>query len=345
MSLRDVNIMHKWINSLFGISQQKSGLPAADSALPVADLHPACAAPAQPAHAHIDIDAVFYRWLIGSNCAPSKGAEVLEKTILEALSALSKSKLAGANLVPRVPAIIPQLLKSLRDERISASDLAHQIAHDVVLIAEVIREANSPYYHPAKPITNLENAVLVLGQNGLRLLIARAAFRPVINLRSGRFTNLAAPHIWAQSEMCADACSGLAAAMKVEPFEAFLAGLIQNVGLIVAFRLIDRLYDGHALPGSDPFCRALSAHARTLSALIGQQWDFPDAVVMAIEDLSWGLPAADRAPLHRILSISDRVSKIRMLVDNNLLGQEQEPVLSALSDTALQCFNQLKAAA
>lgn len=334
--------MHKWINRLLGIPQRKSGLPPANSALAVADLDPACAAPVQLAHANMDIDAIFYRWLIGSHSSPSKGAGALEKTILDALDALSKSKLAGANLVPRVPAIIPQLLKSLRDENISASDLSHQIAHDVVLIAEVIREANSPYYHPAKPITNLENAVMVLGQNGLRLLIARAAFRPIINLQSGRFTSLAAPHIWAQSEKCADACSRLAVEMQVEPFEAFLAGLIQNVGLIVAFRLIDRLYDGHALPGSDAFCRALSAHARMLSALIGQQWDFPEDVVVAIEDMSWGLPAADKAPLHQVLSTSDRVSKLRMLVDNNLLGQEQEVVLSGLSDTDLRCFNQLK---
>lgn len=344
--MREASTMHKWIKRLFGMPEPASGLPPVPvaGALSAADLHPACAATAQLAHARIDIDAIYYRWLIGANSSPAKGAGVLEKTILEALEALSKSKLAGANLVPRVPAILPQLLKSLRDENISAAGLSHQIAHDVVLIADVIREANSSYYRPARPITNLESAVLVLGQNGLRLLIAKAAFRPVINLQSGRFTKLAAPHIWAQSEMCADACSRLAIAIKIEPFEAFLAGLIQNVGLIVAFRLIDRLYDGNALPGSDAFCRTLSAHARTLSALIGQQWDFPEDVIIAIEDMSWGLPAADKMPLHRILSISDRVSKIRLLVDHQLLGQDGESVLSGLSDTALQCFNQLKPA-
>ncbi len=342
--MREATTMHKWINRLLGIPQAQPGLPSvpASSALPVGNLHPVCAAPGALPHANIDIDAIFYRWLIGSSGTPSKGAGAQEQTILQALDTLSKSKLAGANLVPRVPAIIPQLLKSLRDENVSAADLSRQIAHDVVLIAEVIREANSPYYHPAKPIANLENAVMVLGQNGLRLLIARAAFRPIINLQSGRFTSRAAPHIWAQSEKCADTCSRLAVAMKVEPFEAFLAGLIQNVGLIVAFRLIDRLCDGHALPGSELFCRSLSAHARMLSALIGQQWDFPHDVVIAIEDMSWGLPAVDKAPLHQVLSSSDRVSKIRMLVDNKLLGQDEESVLNGLSAAALQCFNQLK---
>jgi HD-like signal output (HDOD) protein len=336
--------MNKWINRLFGILDEKPELPSVpvNSALPVADLPAVCAPPAELQHAHIDIDAIFCRWLIGCNSSSTTGPGILEKTILDALDALSKSKLAGANLVPRVPAIIPQLLKSLRDEHISAGELSHQIAHDVILIAEVIREANSPYYHPAKPITNLENAVLILGQNGLRLLIARVAFRPIINMQSGHFTNLAAPHIWTQSEKCADTCSRLATEMKADPFVAFLAGLVQNVGMIVAFRLIDRLYDGNALPGSDEFCRALTVHARVLSALIGRQWDFPEEVVNAIENMSKGLSDSDKAPLHEILSISDRVSKIRLLVDNNLLGQDQEPVLNGLSDTALRCFSQLK---
>ena len=334
--------MHKWISRLFGKTQEQPGLPPAlvkNTAFAV-ELETMCVPPAEPQHA--DIDAMFYRWLIGGNCLPASGSGSLEKIILDALDALSRSELAGANLVPRVPAIIPQLLKSLRNDHVSASELSQQIAHDVVLIAEVIREANSPYYHPVKPIHHLENAVMVLGQNGLRLLIARVAFRPIINQQSGRFTNLAAPHIWAQSEMCADTCSRLAVRMKLEPFEAFLAGLIQNVGLIVAFRLIDRLYDGHALPESDAFWRALSAHARTLSALIGRQWDFPESVVIAIEDMSWGLPAIDKAPLHRILAISDRVSKLRLLVDNQLLDENDEFVLNELSGIALQCFKQLE---
>ena len=337
-------MMNKWINRLFGIAEKPSGLPAApvDAAAAVADM-PAAGAPAAALLSCApDLDAIFYRWLIGGNAAPAAEASIPEQAILDALDALSRSELAGANLVPRVPAILPQLLKSLRDEHISASDLSQQIAHDVVLVAEVIREANSPYYHPAKPIASLENAVMVLGQNGLRLLMARVAFRPVINLQSGHFTQLAAPHIWAQSEMCADTCCRLAAEMQVDPFEAFLAGLIQNVGLIVAFRLIDRLYDGNALPGSDAFCRALGVHARVLSALIGQQWGFPQEVVIAIEDMSWGLPDAGEDPLHKILATSDRVSKIRLLVDHQLLGEDEEAVLGGLSASAQHCFTRLE---
>ena len=109
----------------------------------------------------------------------------------------------AADLVPRVPAVIPQLLRSLRDDSMSGADLSRQLAQDVVLVAEVIREANSPYYRPAAPIKTIEGAVMLLGQNGMRMLLARVAFRPIISSQSGPFALQAAPLVWRQSEACA----------------------------------------------------------------------------------------------------------------------------------------------
>jgi hypothetical protein len=55
---------------------------------------------------------------------------------------------AGAALVPRVPEIIPQLMRTLRDESMNASGLSRQLAQDLVLVAEVYRESNRPCYRP-----------------------------------------------------------------------------------------------------------------------------------------------------------------------------------------------------
>lgn len=312
--------MANWLTRLFETEDKPSEtLPvAAEGVGLIQNIDQATVKAPGSANVNIDIDVIFYRWLIGGQASAAAESSILEKIILDALEELGANS-AGAKLVPRVPAIIPQLLKSLRDEQVSATALAHQIEHDVVLIAEVIREANSPYYHPARPVTNVENAVLLMGQNGLRLLIARVAFRPVINMQSGRFTNLAAPYIWEQSEKCADTCIRLAGEMKADPFEAFLAGLIQNVGLIVAFRLIDQLYDGKALPGSDNFLHALAAHARSLSATIGKQWNFPVSVIQAIEAGNKRFPNPAITPLHEILSTADRISKINLLIEHKLL--------------------------
>ncbi len=212
----------------------------------------------------------------------------------------------------------------------------------MVLVAEVIHEANSPFYRPAKPIHSLENAVLLLGQNGLRLLIARVAFRPIINLQSGRYVKQVAQHVWSQAELCADACSLLGAAYRADPFESFLAGLMQNVGMIVAFRVIDNGYHGQLLPDSDEFCLQFLQAVRTLSARIAQVWEFPPAVVDGIAHLGeMAHPLAGTA-LGKVLYQADQISKIRLLVDHGQLQEDEPFARMGLSQLALDALEKLR---
>jgi HD-like signal output (HDOD) protein len=281
------------------------------------------------------IHTIFYRWLAG---AP--GADVLpatEKLILDEFARLVDAPQSASDLVPRVPAVIPQLLRSLRDDSMSGADLSRQLAQDVVLVAEVIREANGPYYRPSTPVRNIEGAIMLLGQNGMRMLLARVAFRPIISTQSGQFAHQVAPQVWRQSEACALAASLLAPALRVNPFEAYLAGLLNNVGLIVAFRLIDQIYTGDALPQSDQFCDALLANARQLSARIAALWEFPDTVSGAIGRA--GMP--DAAPLAQLLAKADRMAMLRMLVDAGWFAADDPAVLQGLDPTAAAVFEKL----
>ncbi len=289
-----------------------------------------------------DINKQFYRWLIGQQRLTESEPSVLDKKILQALEVVANSETGGANLVPRVPAVIPQLLRSLRDENMSAGELSRQIAHDVVLVAEVIHEANSPFYRPAKPIHSLENAVLLLGQNGLRLLIARVAFRPIINLQAGRYTKRMAPQVWAQAELCADACNLLGHEYQADPFESFLAGLMQNVGMIVAFRIIDRGYTGDHLPDSDAYCVAFTQAVRLLSSRIARAWEFPANVVEVIENMGKSDHPMSHSALGQVLHVSDQVSKIRILVDHGQLEEDEYYARMGLSKNAIRCLAMLK---
>lgn len=295
---------------------------------------------AEPASA-AEIDAVYYRWLAA---ARSKGAsEATEKQILDELTGLSMAPLAGAALVPRLPAIIPQLMRTLLDENMNAAELSRQLAEDVVLVAEVFREANlpcyRPRYHSCEDVDTIEGAVMLLGQNGLRMLLARVALRPIISMQTGRLAARAAPLLWQQSGKCALAASMLAPGMRTNAFEAYLAGLMANVGLVVAFRLIDQVCpEDEALPQSDEFIAALFAQARILSARITELWEFPDAVSGAIEHAG----RAD-APLPAlVLALADRLSKLRMLVDAFKFEPEDPFVVNGLDKAALACFGKLR---
>jgi HD-like signal output (HDOD) protein len=293
----------------------------------------------EPATA-FEIDAAYYRWLAAA--PPPRAAAQLEVRILDELARLAQAPVAGAALVPRVPEIIPQLMRSLQDEDMNAAGLSRQLSQDTMLVAEVYREANRPAYlpryHSGPPINSIQGAIMLLGQNGMRMLLARVAFRPIVSMQSGHVARRTAPLIWRQSEKSALAASLLAPALRANAFDAYLAGLMENVGLVVAFRLVDQLCVDEALPWSDPFIAGLFQHARILSARIAALWEFPDTVATAIEAAG----RQDAPPLAQALALGDRLAKLRMLVDAAEYRPDDPFVVDGLDEAALAVFDKLR---
>jgi len=314
--------MKNWLNRL------KPRPDTADASAPAAP-----ATSADPVGA--DIDAAWYRWLTAS--AATEVPADLEQRILEQVQALARDPAAAAELVPRVPEVVPQLLRSLGDEDASSSELARQVAQDVVLVAEVIREANSAYYRPITPVRNAEAAIMMLGQNGLRMLLARIAFRPIVNMQAHGFAKAAGPRIWDQSVKCALAASLMAPGLTAGVFESYLAGLMQNIGLMVALRLADRTHPG-SVPASTEFGAALLGLGREISAGIAAHWDFPQEVGAAIARA--GEPGD--AVLAQALNQGDRIAKLRMLVDAHAIAEDDALVTGGLTSFQRRCLGKLE---
>ncbi|TQK11237.1 HDOD domain-containing protein [Herbaspirillum sp. SJZ107] len=346
--------MKQWLTRLFGGAATAAPAQTTPShSIPGPAFHPGAApapdaaaagdsAPAFDSAAAPHVDLAFYRWLTD----PVRGdADArAEAGILAELARLARDPAAAGALVPRVPAVVPQLLKSLRDDSVSSGELARQIARDAVLVAEVIREANSPYFRSGRPITTIDGAVMVLGENGLRILLARVAFRPVINMQGGRaadrIVRLVAPRLWLHADACALAASLLAPELGADPFEAYLTGLVLNVGLLVAFRLIEQL--GHpVVPQSDAFCATLLEGARDLSAGIAAHWELPPFAAAAI--VRAGRPASSLTarPLAEALGRADLLAKLRLLLDAGIFGAGDAPLPALLAGPAGRHFERL----
>jgi HD-like signal output (HDOD) protein len=283
-----------------------------------------------------EIDGAYYRWLTAS--AGFNAPAELESAILDQVQALAGRPADAAELVPRVPEVIPKVLRSLRDEDVSASELSRLLAQDTVLAAEVIREANSAYYRPMTTVKTVEAAIMMLGQNGLRMLLARIGFRPVIKMQSDGFSRRVAPQIWGQSEKCALAASLMAPGLSAGVFESYLAGLMQNVGLVVAFRLSDRVCQNGNVPGSSEFGIQLLACSRQLSAAIARHWDFPQDVADAIAQVSGG----GESSIARALGQGDRIAKLRLLLDGCVLSEDDALVSEGLDSFQRRCLGKLR---
>ena len=281
-----------------------------------------------------EVDAAYYRWLTASS--GSNAGDEIEERILAEVRALASDPENASGLVPRVPELVAQLLGALSDENISTAALSAEVGRDLVLVAEVIREANSAYYRPAKPIETLEGAVTMLGLNGLRMLLARIAIRPLVKVKVQGVARQVAPAVWRHSERCAFAASVMAPGLSAGVFESYLAGLMQNVGLQVAFQVADRVCAGK-VPGSGNFGLALFAASRELSAVIARHWDFPAEVVEAIADA--GAPDASHAG--QALAQGDRIAKLRLLLDGGVIEPDDSFVTAGLNGFQRRCLGKL----
>jgi HD-like signal output (HDOD) protein len=319
--------MKKWIDRMLGGDDK-----AARSEAP-----PAAEAQAAPEQLAIEVDAAYYRWLTASS--GYQATPDAEEHILDLVRTLAADPAAAAGLVPRIPELIPQLLRDLADDAVSAGDLARQVERDLVLVAEVIREANSAYYRPLQPVKSLDAALMMIGQNGLRMLLARIAFRPLIQMQEAGFARQAAPAIWNQSEKCALAASLMAPGLGAGVFESYLAGLMPNLGLIVALRLAGRADASGKIPGSSEFGLRLFEVSRQLSATIAGHWEFPQDVVDGIAGVG-----RDAAPvLSKALARGDQIAKLRLLLDAHVLDEDDVLVADGLDNFERRCLGKLGA--
>lgn len=349
--------MFEWLQRMFSrpagaAPPSAAARPQAIPAIPAAPASPGSAAAAPPPNRHPDplrvsfdqkdnVDSNYYGWLFGNLDAYDLDISAQESQVLDTLENLLQARQSNADLVRRLPGLIPQVLQSLRSENFSGAEIARKISSDVVLVAAVIRLANHAIKGSGTTIGSVEHAVIVIGQEGLRQLITAVAFRPIIDLQSGHFTRMLAPRIWDQSERCAQACRLFAQEHGIDPFAAFLAGLVQNVGLIVSLRMMDQAAAERPQLGSIMFCASLLRNARLLSCSISQEWHFPEAVTVAIrEQLSMHKRAA-MSPLGRLLSLSDYLSKICILLEQDRLDEQEAGLFQGLPEQARQYMRQL----
>jgi len=312
-----------------------ASMPGAAASTPLESAHAAW-------HPSLDVDGLYLRWLLGHPDGAPDEPDAAERSWLDAFAARAAAPTAAA-LIPRVPAVVPQLLHTLRDPARPMSVLARQLAQDPVLVAGVLKLARSPFYGLTRPVTSLEQALLVVGQDGLRQMLATLAFKPIVNLQGGHFTGRAAPRVWDQSERCGLACQVLAPAMGASAFEAFLAALLESVGLVVALRLMDQGAPA-SLHVSTNACRALLRHARTLAVTIGRQWSFPHAVMAAIAERDALHRAQGATPLGDLLRVSAEVSTLRVLTDAGVLAAGDARIDLAGHPFVQRCFQMLDAA-
>lgn len=212
--------------------------PAPEAAAPVAEM--------------IDATSPFFLWLLAqpmtaptaATAEVTAGDAALDEQALSVLARLDEviqSDPQRNALLPRAPQVLPQLMRSLRNDQYVSVEVAERIGKDAVLAADVIRAANGSQRGSREPIVELSQAVLSIGADHLRRVIAKSVLRPIFNVRGASLLALAAPQIWINAEFKARLCSALAAAEGLDPLDGYLAGMLHDSGWTALLRALDSL--------------------------------------------------------------------------------------------------------
>ncbi len=232
-------------------------------------------------------------WLLNCASLTETALSEAERDALHALSKILALPTVPDNLLPRAAALIPQLIALVRQTDLPTPAIAERIGKDAGLTAEVLRLASSPYYRAQGDINDLQQAISLIGLQGLQTVIARVLLKPIYQSAPGPLSGRAGARMWEHSEALARHTGILAEQAGLSAFDGYLCGMLHDTGWTVALSVIDRAGITLAIPPSKAFATVLDERVYRLFGLAAQRWNItPGFAAAALDARSNGLATA-----------------------------------------------------
>jgi putative nucleotidyltransferase with HDIG domain len=210
--------------------------------------------------------------------------------------------------LPVFPRAARDVVRQVANPNVGPRELEAVASLDAVLAGRLIQTANSAFYSPQQPIGTIFQAVSFIGIETARRVLLAAALRT-------NFSSPQAHQLWNHSLDVAQIAELVAehAAVDIDPSQAFLAGLIHDVGRL-AFAIMptafqerfQRLTNGGCPPVEVEMCLSGYCHGE-LGAETLAQWNFPQEI---IDGVRWHhRPERSSLPLASLLYLAEFITE------------------------------------
>lgn len=152
-----------------------------------------------------------------------------------------KQKVESIVRLSTIPVSLRKILEIIEDEYASHRDLVKAIEHDQALASRIVSMANTAFYGYARKVKDIQTAVTILGFNMVRnLAISTSLFK--LNGNHGATADKLRK-LWRHSYEVAVASAIIAERTGLaKKDEAFLAGLITNIGRVILYQIYGEVY-------------------------------------------------------------------------------------------------------
>ena len=214
--------------------------------------------------------------------------------------------------LPPLPYVAHEVLVAVNDTDASLTHIARALAREPGLAARVVSMANSAFYADQRAIHSIEEAVVRLGLNRVRVLAASillaqqfdtSACRP---FRMDRYW-----HAAVATAFCAARVSRCLSSADVAEDVAYLAGLLHNIGLLLLVHVFPKEMSVVLAAANDGGRGSLPALAQeelgidhhAAGALLLSEWGMSKEVVVVarhVNDRLYDGPASEVAAMIRV---------------------------------------------
>ncbi len=232
--------------------------------------------------------------------------------------------------LPTLPVIAMKVLELTRREDVSVPEIGNLIMTDAALASKILKTVNSPFYGLTKQVSTVSGALVILGLQAAKTLAL--GFSLLNNLKKaekGDATFDCAGY-WKRSLYCAVSSRVIAQKLSVvQQEEAFLAGLLAPMGILVLHRVVPEKFD------------ALYAEARgdytKLSMLCNEKMGLTPTEVSAFLADKWQLPPLLARPISLQETRDETDAQMRPLIEAVSAGVLAGAVFGA--DDSAQAIN------
>ena len=139
-----------------------------------------------------------------------------------------RSRLRDVKGLATLPHVMTRIMAIITDEESSAKELAAEIRNDQALTAKILKIVNSAYYGFYRQISNIDEAVVILGFKEVRSISLAITVFGLFQERKNNYFDRRG--FWKHSVITAVLADMLSEAFPQSYPEAFTAGLLHDLG-------------------------------------------------------------------------------------------------------------------
>jgi putative nucleotidyltransferase with HDIG domain len=219
-----------------------------------------------------------------------------------------------ANKLPPIPQAAQKTLALMRNSEANAANLARVISTDQVLVARVLRWANSAYFGTANQIITVQQAIVVLGIDRLQELIMSYSLSDHLN-RSVSGYDLQHGELWQHALGTAIGAKLISKQCRLHfDEEAYFAGLLCDIGKLIFEKLLHETNiwqtEGEQVSFLDLERANFGIDHASLGAEIARRWQLPENLVDAIAYHHEPWAARSHPVLVAVVHVADSIMMI-----------------------------------